>query len=959
MGTSSNNKNNENGFIICINKNVNNEENKSYFTYLTKRKFTIQAYNNIELGLNEILYNKENYFKEIYVILSGSFYQDFILKFKERLQNIFVVPKIVIFTKNKESFLEKNDNIKDIIENKFYNLGGIQVLFKGIYEDFLINKKWKKKYEIKNKSLNNDLEGEQYTFEKIDNKLGLYLPTFYKSLIKLNEKDIFNELTHYLYDTYKDNKWIKELLEQIDEIPDIPIEILCKYYARLYTIESKFYNDLNKSLRLLKEGELLFCANKNNYYSIAFIKSLYEGVKLGCFEFELKNKLLYRFSCLEKKEFDNINKFLRNKISGISTIYFFSKTFLSFSEDKKEANKFYGYYKNDKSKSENKNLVPVFFHLVKKEDIKESLYTHIKIDNISIQEGEKEILFLPFTCFEILKVIAIGEKANVKSISNKKRVEYYEIELTYLGQYENELKNIEKEEKLPDTKFKSCIAETNFIEINKDITNRKVIDEFNDYEKSFRKNNKDIYIIYEVKDKDIDENHFVSIFGRNLEENGTDFVKENKEKIKIIINNEEKALEYKYELKKGYHKIIIKLISDEIINLSYMFYGCTSLKSIEGLKYLDTKNITDFSKMLNGCESLSDIKGLQDWDVSNGKDFSDMLAQCKSLSDIKPLENWNVLNGNNFGGMFCQCESLSDIKPLENWNVSNGNNFSCIFRECKLLSDIKPLENWNVSNGNNFSGIFRECKLLSDIKPLENWNVSNGNNFSGIFRECKSLSDIKPLEKWDVSNGNNFSQLFHLCTSLKDIKGLQNWNVSNSKDFSYIFYECILLSDIKPLESWNVSNANNFECMFYNCKSLSDIKGLQNWNVSNGINFSGIFGNCKSLSEINALENWNVSKGINFSNVFLGCESLVDINGLQNWNVSNGNNFVSMFCLCKSLSYIKPIENWNVSNGKNFSTMFSGCYTLADYQPIMNWNTHGFNFLLMASNELINRRNND
>ena len=96
---------------------------------------------------------------------------------------------------------------------------------------------------------------------------------------------------------------------------------------------------------------------------------------------------------------------------------------------------------------------------------------------------------------------------------------------------------------------------------------KRIIDEFNEYENSFRKN--DIHLLYEVKE-DIDEN-FVSIFGRNLEENGTDFVKENKEKIKIIINNEEKDLEYKYRLKKGYHKIIIKLNSNEINNLTQLY----------------------------------------------------------------------------------------------------------------------------------------------------------------------------------------------------------------------------------------------------------------------------------------------------------------------------------------------------------------------------------------------------
>jgi len=84
----------------------------------------------------------------------------------------------------------------------------------------------------------------------------------------LNEKDNFDELTHYLYDKYKENYIIKELLEPIDGIPEIPIEILCKYYARLYTIESDFDKDINRGLKtnvLLREDDSLFSANKNNH----------------------------------------------------------------------------------------------------------------------------------------------------------------------------------------------------------------------------------------------------------------------------------------------------------------------------------------------------------------------------------------------------------------------------------------------------------------------------------------------------------------------------------------------------------------------------------------------------------------------------------------------------------------------------------------------------------------------
>ena len=50
---------------------------------------------------------------------------------------------------------------------------------------------------------------------------------------------------------------------------NIPIEILCKYYARIFTVESNFYKDINKDLRM---------NNKDKY--LPYIKTFYEGVKL-------------------------------------------------------------------------------------------------------------------------------------------------------------------------------------------------------------------------------------------------------------------------------------------------------------------------------------------------------------------------------------------------------------------------------------------------------------------------------------------------------------------------------------------------------------------------------------------------------------------------------------------------------------------------------------------------------
>ena len=55
-------------------------------------------------------------------------YSEFVNKFKENIIDMCVAPKIIIFTKNKEKFIEYNiDYPKNI--NLFYKFGGIATSF--------------------------------------------------------------------------------------------------------------------------------------------------------------------------------------------------------------------------------------------------------------------------------------------------------------------------------------------------------------------------------------------------------------------------------------------------------------------------------------------------------------------------------------------------------------------------------------------------------------------------------------------------------------------------------------------------------------------------------------------------------------------------------------------------------------------------------------------------------------
>ena len=203
-------------------------------------------------------------------------------------------------------------------------------------------------------------------------------------MTKTDKIDIFTES---LYNKYSEsNTSIKKLLITIKNILNIPIELLSKYYARLYTIESNFYKDINKDLRENK---------KENY--LPYIKVLYEGIILRSLKLA-SDTILYRGGKLLNKEIDIIKDYLNKKIEGLPGAIIFSKTFLSFTKNKKIAEE---YLENEE---DDKELIKVLFILEKDNKMDYSLSTHADIENISVNPKEKEVLFFPLSTFEIKEI---------------------------------------------------------------------------------------------------------------------------------------------------------------------------------------------------------------------------------------------------------------------------------------------------------------------------------------------------------------------------------------------------------------------------------------------------------------------------------------------------------------------------------------------------------------------------
>ena len=77
------------------------------------------------------------------------------------------------------------------------------------------------------------------------------LPLLFKTLIDNASKDNMEKYTNILYELYsKEKEELKELLGPIKTIKNIPLELLSKYYAKLYNADSSFHRNINKELGL-------------------------------------------------------------------------------------------------------------------------------------------------------------------------------------------------------------------------------------------------------------------------------------------------------------------------------------------------------------------------------------------------------------------------------------------------------------------------------------------------------------------------------------------------------------------------------------------------------------------------------------------------------------------------------------------------------------------------------------
>ena len=200
-------------------------------------------------------------------------------------------------------------------------------------------------------------------------------------------------------------------------------------------------------------------------------------------------------------------------------------------------------------------------------------------------------------------------------------------------------------------------------------------------------------------------NYIVKLFGE-------DFIKNNRNKCKIIYNQKKNKLKTSIENEENNKKIKIKLqLLEDLSNLDFMLEVCKTLIDFKEISKLKTQKVKSMKRLFYECSSL------------------------EALS----ISSWNLINVTNIKEMFFGCSSLESLPDISNWDTSKIITMSYLFVGCSKLKSIPDISKWNTGNVTTISHFFDGCSQLISISDISKWDTNNFQDISLMLTKSIKL----------------------------------------------------------------------------------------------------------------------------------------------------------------------------------------------------------------------------
>ena len=193
------------------------------------------------------------------------------------------------------------------------------------------------------------------------------------------------------------------------------------------------------------------------------------------------------------------------------------------------------------------------------------------------------------------------------------------------------------------------------------------------------------------------------------------------------------------------------------------------------------KNLPEWMK-----QSLGIAKVVFDTSFANARPTScyKWFWWCGNLKQVEGIKNLNTKEVTDMADMFCECKDLSSL-DVSGFNTEKVTDMSGMFYDCISLK-LLDVAKFNTANVKSMSNMFYRCYNL-DLLNVTNFNTANVTNMQGMFYSCFALTTIYASDKFVTGKVTDGSNMFSNCINLKGFIDCKN--NSDKTDHTYANYK--------------------------------------------------------------------------------------------------------------------------------------------------------------------------
>ena len=410
------------------------------------------------------------------------------------------------------------------------------------------------------------------------------------------------------------------------------------------------------------------------------------------------------------------------------------------------------------------------------------------------------------------------------------------------------------------------------------------------------------------------------------------------------------------------------LNTEKVTNMSYMFFNCSSLTSLD-VTHFNTAKVTNMNSMFESCSSLTSLD-VTYFNTANVTGMNNMFYSCSALTTIYASDNFVTDKVEYSYNMFYDCTSLKGT-TLEYVASKTDHNYAncgtdgyftpgCGYAEFDNATGtltfsykvVKPEGAYDLNVGitepgwrthkneikkvvfdTSFANArptscyywFYECKNLANIEGIENLNTEKVTNMELMFANCSTLTSLD-VTKFNTANVTTFMSMFSDCSSLKSLD-VTNFDTRNVTNMFYMFNNCSGLTSL-DVTKFNTAKVRNMYSMFMNCSGLKSLD-VTNFDTGNVISMAYMFYECSALTSLD-LTNFNTAKVMDMCFMFKKCSGLTSLN-LTKFNTAEVTDMSQMFNECSALTTIYASDEFVTTNVETGSNMFFNCIKLKGF----------------------------